>query len=533
MQRFRGTALFGHDRLPLLNHLSRHWGGMSLPYPGSGGPLTFLQPSPFASAEFAGAEYAGRTDEPVTTKTLDLEAPARISATTHAPRPSAGETGRRMTTERTIIPPAPVASGAGSVIVQRRKSQSEPPSPDPGNEPPARPPEATVTETAASVETKTRTAVVAPTETQTQPAESSFLGSLPVSPTGGDLGRPIIRRRKHRSPEASPRTIASVTTETEPPLRVGPQFSKADDTIRRTALPLPVAGTRHPSTSVSAPAAPATTTSSVTPDRPSGPAASPRSESIRPEEPSSIVTAATITPQGDLGTAIQLRHATTAIAKNPRPTPASMALPQQSGRSRIDRSEANIGIFAGTRPGTSTRNAPETIAASPAIAFPIPEPHAAAVRTLAEQPISASAPAHRSRSAGRLAPAMPDAEIGAADTLSPARAPMPLVVQREPQHFSAEQSPRQPSPTAPWQTGNVGHSSPAIGGHRGPTGHGSGSATVVSVDDLGVGTEVEPNAPQAGDGERPNVDELVDKVFRMLMRRLAVERERRGQQPWF
>jgi hypothetical protein len=110
---------------------------------------------------------------------------------------------------------------------------------------------------------------------------------------------------------------------------------------------------------------------------------------------------------------------------------------------------------------------------------------------------------------------------------------MPLVVQREPQHFSAEQTPRGPSPTTTWQAGNVGHSSPAIGGHRGPAGDGSGSAPVVRAEDLGVGAEVEPNPSQAGDGERQNVDDLADKVFRMLMRRLAVERERRGLQSWF
>jgi hypothetical protein len=54
---------------------------------------------------------------------------------------------------------------------------------------------------------------------------------------------------------------------------------------------------------------------------------------------------------------------------------------------------------------------------------------------------------------------------------------------------------------------------------------------VVSVEDLRV--ETEPHPSPAGDGERPNVDDLVDKVFRRLMRRLAVERERRGWQPWF
>jgi hypothetical protein len=50
---------------------------------------------------------------------------------------------------------------------------------------------------------------------------------------------------------------------------------------------------------------------------------------------------------------------------------------------------------------------------------------------------------------------------------------------------------------------------------------------------LQVGTETDPNPPQAGDGERPNVDDLVDKVLRKLMRRLAVEQERRGWQRWF
>jgi hypothetical protein len=57
--------------------------------------------------------------------------------------------------------------------------------------------------------------------------------------------------------------------------------------------------------------------------------------------------------------------------------------------------------------------------------------------------------------------------------------------------------------------------------------------TAVPIEDSGVGTEVEPNPPVAGDGERPNVDDLVDKVLRKLMRRLTVEQERRGRQRWF
>jgi hypothetical protein len=55
----------------------------------------------------------------------------------------------------------------------------------------------------------------------------------------------------------------------------------------------------------------------------------------------------------------------------------------------------------------------------------------------------------------------------------------------------------------------------------------------VRVEDLGVRSEIERNPPQTGDGERPNVDDLVDKVLRKLMRRLAVEQERRGWRRWF
>jgi hypothetical protein len=57
--------------------------------------------------------------------------------------------------------------------------------------------------------------------------------------------------------------------------------------------------------------------------------------------------------------------------------------------------------------------------------------------------------------------------------------------------------------------------------------------TAVRNEDPGVRSEIEPNRPQAGDGERSNVDDLVDKVLRKLMRRLAVEQERRGSRRWF
>ena len=538
LQRFRRTGLFGHDRLPLLTRLSRRWGGVNLPYPGSGAPLTFLQASPFASAGFAGAERIGRPIVSATTGTVDPGAPSSVPVTPRGPLPraretwpSTHETGKRMITERAIAPSASAATETGSAIVRRRRSQRSDPSPDPANGPPARRPAATSAATAAPVGTVVR------------PAEAPPHGPLPLSPADSNLGRPIIRRRKHASSEPLARTTTSVTTETEPPLRLGPHPGKEESTIRRTAMPLPVAGERLPSTRGSAPASPAPT-----------PEPAPR------EEPSTIETSDAATFRGDLGAAIQSRYANTTVATSTEPLAVSMTLPRQSRPSRVDQSVENAPAVAENRPGTSTPTASETITVpSPTMAYPIPGLHAATERSHGEQPIRMRDPGRRSRSADRpptaapptqptvfrtLAdtarpdPTAPGAAIGSAEALPLARsplplAPLPLEVRREPQHFSAEQTPRGPSPTTAWRTGDGGQSPFAIGAARAPTGQGSGSVTAVPIEDSGVGTEVEPNPPAAGDGERPNVDDLVDKVLRKLMRRLTVEQERRGRQRWF
>lgn len=186
------------------------------------------------------------------------------------------------------------------------------------------------------------------------------------------------------------------------------------------------------------------------------------------------------------------------------------------------------------------------------MAYPIPGPRAATAQSHVEQPILEQDPGRLSRVADRLPTAVPPthrtifqtladnarpdpivagAGMGSTNTLRRTRSPMPLAVQRESRRFSAEPAQGEQFPTTMWQTGNAGRSPFTIGGHRTPTGHGSGAATVVSVEDLGVETEPHPSPP--GDGEVPNLDDLVEKVFRMLMRRLTVERERRGWQRWF
>jgi len=573
LQRFRRTGLFGHDRLPMLSRLSRHWGGINLPYPGSGGPLTFLQRSPFVSAEFAGDAPIGRSTEPVSSTTVDPDAPLSVPDTPRGTLPIARKAEKRMISSGATTPAAPAAtepvpavagrqksqpealsavSGdetssrhpeateSGPAVVRRRRSQPETLSADSGDGTPARPPEATVTATVAPVAT---------------PADSRTRGPLPLSPTNADLGRAIVRRRKHPSPEASTRTTAPMTTETGPPLRIGPQFREEESTIRRTVLPLPAAGERRPSTRASAPASPASAPRLISPDRPSATADVIRLERVRREEPSSIAPSAAITPRGDIGTAIRSRHAYTTIATSAGPLPVSAVHSRHSRPSRIDRSEADARAPVGNRPGTSTPNAPETITArSLTTAHQLLEPQATTAQIPAQQPILEPGPSRWSRSADRMPSAAPlphptvlppltdnahrnstapEARIGTTGTLSRALSPMPLMVQRQPQHHSAGQTPRAPSPATVWRTGDIGSSPSAEGGHRTPSEHRSGSATSVSIEDLEVGTETRPNPRHAGDGERPNVDDLVDKVLRKLMRRLAVEQERRGWQRWF
>jgi hypothetical protein len=515
LQRFRRTGLFGHDRLPLLSRLSRYWEGMNHPYPGSGGPLTFLQPSPFASVPAAGAEWIGRPLGSATTATVAPGAPSiPVLAETVPVSPA------------NVDPPSTAAAtGPGFAIVQRRRSRPEAPSPHPDTVPAARKPAAT------------GSASVAPVVTETRPADGSFHTTLPLSPADGGLGRPINRRRKHPSPEASIPTTTSVTTETGPALRAGPQSEATATTIRRTAPPLPppVPNERSPSSRVSAPASPAPASDAV------GTVNGPPPEWAGREQPATIDPTDAAPPRGDLGNAIQLRHAHTTIAARSRSLPVSMPLPRQGRPLPVGRSAENVRARAGAAPETST-----------ATAYPISGPRAETEQNHGEQPILEQDPGRRSRAADRLPSALPPthrtifraladnarphpivagAGMGSTDTVSRARSPMPLAVQREPQRFSAEPIQGERFPTTAWQTGNAGRSPFTIGGHRTPTGHGSGAATVVSVEDLRV--ETEPHPSPAGDGERPNVDDLVDKVFRRLMRRLAVERERRGWQPWF
>jgi hypothetical protein len=461
---------------------------------------------------------------------------------------------------------APAATEPGSAIVRRRRSQPLDPSPDPGNKPHARHP------------ATTGTATVAPLGTKTRPAESPPPGPLRLSPTDSSLGRPIIRRRKHPSPEPSTRTPIAVTTEKGPPLRAGPRPESEARIIGRTAmsLPLPVAGERPPSTRGSAPASPVAEPGPVSLDRPSGAADVPPPGPVRREKSSTIETSDAAAFRGDLGTAIQSRYANTTIARSTGPLPVSMALPRQSRPSRVDRSVENVPAVAGNRPGMSTMTASGTITVpSPTVAYPIPGPHAATVRSHGEQPIREQGQDHRSRSADRLPtaasptqptvfrtladtarphpatpvahstvfrapmdtarprPTAPGARIGSTDALSLPRSPLPLAVQRQAHRFSTEPAPRGASPATAWRTGEPGRSPFAIGAARTPTGQGSGSVTAVPIEDSAVGAEVEPNPPAAGDGERPNVDDLVDKVLRKLMRRLTIEQERRGRQRWF
>jgi len=577
LQRFRRTGLFGHDRLPLLTRLSRHWGGVNLPYPGSGGPLTFLQPSPFASAKFAGDQRIGRSSESISTATVDPEAPLSVLDTPRGTLPIARKAERRMISSGAATPAATPAAPAATepvpAVAGRQKSQPEALSAVSGDETSSRHPEATESgpavvrrgrsqletlsadlsdDTPARHPEATGTATVAPVAT---PADSRTRGPLPLSPTNADLGRAIIRRRKHPSPEASTRTKAPVTTETGPPLRIGPQFRKEESTIRRSALPLPAAGERLPSTDALAPASPASAPWLVSPDNRSGTSDAPGLESARWEEPSPIEPPTAMTSRGDLGTAIRLRHAHSTIATSAGPLPVSTAHPRQSRPSRVDRSESDARGPAGNRPGTSTTDAPETITArSLTTVHRMSEPRAATAQSPGEQPIVERGPSRWSRPADRLPsatppphptvlppltdnadhnPTSPQARIETIGMLSRARAPLPLVVQRQPQHHSAGQTPGEPSPATVWRTGDIQRSPFAEGGHRAPSGRGSGSATAVSIEDLEVDTETRPNPRHAGDGERPNVDDLVDKVLRKLMRRLAVEQERRGWQRWF
>ena len=522
LQRFRRTGLFGHDRLPLLTRLSRRWGGINPSYPGSGGPLTFLQPSPHASTGLAGTERIGRSTESVSTRTVALGAPLGVPDTPDGPLPIARKAGKRMTSKEASTPVAPMETKPASAIVRRRRSRPEALSPDSGNE---------------------------------TPIDSRTLGLLPLSPTDAGLGRAIIRRRKHPSPEASTRTTAPVTTETGPPVRTSPQIRKEESTIGRTALTLPVADEPPPSTRVSAQTFPALAPRSTSLDPPTGTANAIPPGSARRESSSPIETPDAAASRGDLGTAIGLRYARTTIATTAAPLPVSAALQRRSGPSRVDRSAQNVRALAENPPDarpTTAGTAMTTL--PPTMAHRLPQPQAATVQSRAEQSFRGRAPGGGSRPADRLpaatppahpaifralmdntrpSPMEPGAGIGFTDALSPARSPMPLAVQGQGRRLSGGVLQRERLPTNTWQTGDTGRSPSEISASPMSTGQGSGTMAAVRVEDLGVRSEIERNPPRAGDGERPNVDDLVDKVLRKLMRRLAVEQERRGWRRWF
>jgi hypothetical protein len=376
LQRFRRTGQFGHDRLPLLTRLSGRLGGINLPFPGSGGPLTFLQPSPFVSTGFAGTERIGRSTESATTRTVAPGAPEGVSATPREPLPIARETGNRMITEGAITPTAPAATKPGSAIVRRRKSQPEALSPGSGDETPARQPGAT------------GTAPVAPVAPVATPADSRTPGPLPHSPTHAGLGRAIISRRKHPSPEASTQTTAPVTTETGPPLRIGSRTGEGESTVGKTAMPLPrpVGSGPPPSTPVLARAFPAPASRSTSPDPPTTAADTFPPGTARRERSSPIETPNAAASRGELGTAIQLSYARTTIAGTAAPLPVSTALPQQDSPSRVDRSVRNVPALAGNLPDAWATTAGATMTTvPPTLADRVPRPQAATLQSRAEQ----------------------------------------------------------------------------------------------------------------------------------------------------